>query len=90
MFAVQVRYYGRVQGVGFRATARDTARGFKLGGWVRNEPDGTVLLHAQGPESEVEAFLADLHERMSRFITREERTSVAASDKFSSRFEILR
>jgi len=30
---------GRVQGVFFRATARDIARSLGIGGWVRNRPD---------------------------------------------------
>ncbi|HDP96041.1 MAG TPA: acylphosphatase [Candidatus Aminicenantes bacterium] len=40
---------GRVQGVGFRFTARQTARKLEIKGWVRNNPDGsvTVLAHAE-------------------------------------------
>ena len=40
---------GRVQGVGFRRYVRRWARDLGLGGWVRNEPDGTVRLEAEGP-----------------------------------------
>lgn len=56
----QVRFVGRVQGVGFRATARQVARGYQVSGWVRNEPDGTVLLEAQGRTEQVMAYLAEL------------------------------
>src|SRR5262245_4151279 len=38
----QIRFHGRVQGVGFRVTARAIADEFAVSGWVRNEPDGTV------------------------------------------------
>ena len=41
---INVVYAGRVQGVGFRATAREIAADFAVTGWVRNQPDGTVLL----------------------------------------------
>ena len=39
---------GRVQGVGFRRYVRGWARKLGLTGWVRNEPDGTVRLVAEG------------------------------------------
>jgi len=68
MFRINVLYSGRVQGVGFRATARAIATGHGLSGWVRNEPDGTVQLEAQGPQESVEAFLVDLRARMGRWI----------------------
>jgi acylphosphatase len=41
---------GRVQGVGYRAACQATASALGLGGWVRNRPDGTVELQAEGPE----------------------------------------
>lgn len=39
---------GRVQGVGFRRYVQRWARKLDLTGWVRNEPDGTVRLVAEG------------------------------------------
>ena len=49
---------GCVQGVFFRATARDVASGFAVTGWVRNEPDGSVRCVAEGEERELDAFVA--------------------------------
>lgn len=60
----QVRYVGRVQGVGFRATTRHLATGFAVTGWVQNEPDGSVLLEAQGGPDELDRFLAALGQRL--------------------------
>lgn len=57
---VAVRYRGTVQGVGFRATARTLASDRPITGLVRNEPDGSVWLEAQGIASHVEAYLGDL------------------------------
>lgn len=54
---VQVFYEGRVQGVGFRYTARRVAAGFDVAGYVRNLPDGRVELVASGDDGEVEGFL---------------------------------
>ena len=57
MTSLQVFYEGNVQGVGFRWTVRDAAKGFDVTGWVRNLPDGRVELQATGEEDEVRAFL---------------------------------
>jgi acylphosphatase len=54
---VQVFYEGRVQGVGFRYSARRVAAGFDVAGYVRNLPDGRVELVASGDEEEVDGFL---------------------------------
>jgi acylphosphatase len=56
--AVDVRITGRVQGVSFRAYARDQARGLGVAGWVRNEPDGAVAAHFEGPDHAVDAMVA--------------------------------
>ncbi len=60
--AVQVFYDGRVQGVGFRYSARRVAAGFDIAGHVRNLPDGRVELVASGEPGEVEGFLQALRE----------------------------
>ena len=52
-----VRFTGRVQGVFFRATAEKIAREYAVGGWVANEPDGSVRMVAEGEPQEVERFL---------------------------------
>jgi acylphosphatase len=57
MTSLQVFYEGHVQGVGFRWSVRDVAKGFDVTGWVRNLPDGRVELQITGEENEVRAFL---------------------------------
>jgi acylphosphatase len=57
MKAVQVFYEGRVQGVGFRYSVRQIAKGFNVTGSVRNLSDGRVQLQASGEDDEVNAFL---------------------------------
>jgi acylphosphatase len=49
---------GRVQGVAYRASTVYEAREHGLTGWVRNLPDGSVELEAQGDAAEVDALLA--------------------------------
>lgn len=57
MISLQVFYEGHVQGVGFRFTVRQIAKGFDLTGWVRNLPDGRVEVQVTGHEGEVRGFL---------------------------------
>jgi len=59
---MQVFYDGRVQGVGFRYTARRVASGYDVAGYVRNLPDGRVELVASGEPDEVDEFLAAMRE----------------------------
>ena len=81
MIRVRVRYVGRVQGVGFRATARATARSFAVSGWVRNEDDGSVLLEVQGEEAgAVRPFLASLSRNLANFIAQESQTALPCID----------
>ncbi len=51
---------GRVQGVGFRYFARQRAEVHGVAGFVRNLPDGSVELHAEGPLPALNTFEADL------------------------------
>lgn len=53
---------GQVQGVGFRDAAVRRAGELGTLGWVRNGEDGSVLVHAEGPEAAVEELLAFLRE----------------------------
>jgi acylphosphatase len=46
-----------VQGVWFRASARDEALARGLGGWVRNLADGSVELRAEGPAPALEELI---------------------------------
>jgi acylphosphatase len=57
--ALAVRRYrveGEVQGVGFRWFVREQARALELAGWVRNEPDGAVVLVASGDAVALDAL----------------------------------
>jgi acylphosphatase len=58
MIARQIRVSGRVQGVGFRWSARSEAEAAGVAGWVRNRADGGVEAHVQGPVEAVERVVA--------------------------------
>jgi acylphosphatase len=56
--SVELHVTGQVQGVSFRWYAAREATRLGLAGWVRNEPDGSVRAHAEGPADAVEEFVA--------------------------------
>ncbi|NHA68874.1 acylphosphatase [Phycicoccus flavus] len=56
--AVRVQVSGEVQGVSFRGYAAREAVRLELRGWVRNTDDGDVLLHVEGPSSDVDEMVA--------------------------------
>ena len=51
---------GKVQGVGYRYFTQKIASELKLKGWVRNNPDGTVEVWAEGDENTLNMFLDNL------------------------------
>lgn len=63
-----VLYSGRVQGVGFRYTARSIAGRYDVAGYVRNLPDGRVELVAEGEPRELDDFLREVRDCFSGHI----------------------
>ncbi len=53
---------GRVQGVGYRYFVLEEASRLGVGGWVANEPDGSVRCIAEGPRAQLETLLGLLRE----------------------------
>lgn len=48
---------GKVQNVGFRYNAVQTARQHRIKGFVRNQPDGSVYIEAEGKETDLDLFI---------------------------------
>lgn len=63
-----VRYEGHVQGVGFRFNAVKQSVGLKLHGYVRNEPDGSVLMDVEGSAVDLKHLLAKIEAEMKENI----------------------
>jgi acylphosphatase len=82
--ARRVLYSGRVQGVGFRYTARRIAQQHAVTGFVRNLDDGRVELVAEGARSELDCLLSEIAEAMTGYIRAVQSEMVAASGKFGS------
>jgi len=58
---LQAVVHGRVQGVNFRAYTVEEATRLGLTGWVRNRPDRTVEVRAEGPRERLEQLLRFLY-----------------------------
>jgi acylphosphatase len=63
---LEVIVSGRVHGVGFRWHTTQKARALGLVGWVRNLPDGTVRVVAEGSRRSAESLLVWLHQGPDR------------------------
>lgn len=48
---------GKVQGVFFRASAKDRADEIGVSGWVKNTEDGNVEAMANGNEAQIQKFI---------------------------------
>ena len=57
MKAIQARVTGQVQGVAFRWHTQEQAQRLGVAGWVRNEVDGSVLVHAEGEADAVDTLV---------------------------------
>ena len=87
---LHVIYSGRVQGVGFRYTAKNVATGYEVSGMVRNLPEGTVELIAEGSKDELEGFQQAIRESgLGSLIAREDVQWAEAKNEFRG-FEITR
>jgi acylphosphatase len=84
-----LHYSGRVQGVGFRYTARSVAMGFEVTGTVRNLCDGRVELVAEGERAELEAFRRAMQDsEIGGFVRNEDVSWGAATGGFRG-FQIV-
>ena len=69
MVAKHIIFTGRVQGVGFRFTAHRIARLNQLKGFIRNLPDGSVEMLAQGYTEDVDDCINNIKESFTGYIT---------------------
>jgi acylphosphatase len=85
---MEVFYEGRVQGVGFRWSVRNVAKGFDVTGWVCNLPDGRVQMQVSGTEEEVRSFLEAINQSELRAHIRKQTETTLETPVASRGFEI--
>lgn len=82
-------FTGKVQGVGFRVTARQIAMRFAVSGWVRNEPDRSVKCVVEGKPEELARFHGAVMEAMQGYVRDSTIDESPATGEFDD-FEIRR
>jgi acylphosphatase len=90
--AIETRRFfvrGRVQGVGFRWFVEREAHILGIAGWVRNNPDGSVEVLAQGTRDQLSGLRSRLREgpRASRVDDIQEAEAHATAGLSSFRIE---
>jgi acylphosphatase len=87
VFQMNCWFEGHVQGVGFRYQAVSVAKGFEVTGFVRNLVDGRVHFYAEGAESEVVAFQAEVESELKNYI-RESEIKIDRGERTCQNFRI--
>ncbi len=82
-------FHGRVQGVGFRFTTASIAKRHPVVGYVKNLPDGSVELVAEGTASILDLFLTDLLSEFAGYV-REYSVADISTDEPLTAFDIRR
>jgi acylphosphatase len=85
----EIHFSGWVQGVGFRYTTRDIAARFDVAGYVKNLPDGRVLVVVEGAPATVDEFVKMIESTMRRYIQGRQERVAPATGEFTQ-FEIRR
>lgn len=78
----EIHFSGRVQGVGFRYTARTLADSYDVTGYVRNLSGGRVQLVIEGEARELDRFLKAVQQEMQGNISDTQVDTQPASGEF--------
>ena len=81
--AKHIIFTGRVQGVGFRFTALNVAKRCRLAGMVRNLPNGSVEMIAQGPADDITDCIRDIQQTYDANIKETKINDIPPDPKYS-------
>ena len=86
---LDIRVNGKVQGVFYRDTAKAVADQLGIKGTVRNEPDGSVMIEAEGDDFSMELFLEFCHKGSDRAEVESVEVNESELKKYRN-FEVIR
>lgn len=58
---LNIKIFGRVQGIFYRVTAKEEAEKLGINGFARNESDGSVYIEAEGEKENLDKFISWCH-----------------------------
>lgn len=73
-FYLVAHFSGHVQGVGFRYSTSQLAKGFEVTGYVKNLTDGRVELEIEGEESECRQLVSTIEDELDAYVRKTEMT----------------
>lgn len=82
--AKHIVFSGSVQGVGFRFTALKIANRYHLTGYVRNLPNGSVEMLAQGPAETIDGCIRDIEDSFAGYVRRTDIETVTPDTKLTN------
>lgn len=83
-FFLSAHFSGRVQGVGFRYSTSQLAKGFEVTGIVKNLADGRVELEIEGDEAECRQLVESIEEELDAYVRKTELSHGRRPRKFKS------
>lgn len=89
MKALRIIVSGKVQGVFFRASAKEKADELSINGFVQNLPDGRLHIEAEGTEENLKKFVDWCHQGPPRSKVTHVNLQEGSAKNFE-RFEIKR
>jgi len=87
--AIHLTITGKVQGVYYRASAKEAAERFGITGWVKNTRGGDVEILASGTNEAIDQFIHWCKQGPPNAIVKEVLVAKAADETFD-RFEVVR
>lgn len=86
---LDIRVIGKVQGVFYRDTSKAVADQLGVKGIIRNEPDGTVTIEAEGDDFSLELFLEFCHKGSDKADVERVEVNESALKNYRN-FEVIR
>lgn len=83
-FFLRAYFSGRVQGVGFRYSTSQLAKGYEVTGYVKNLVDGRVELEIEGDEKECRQLVESIQDELDAYVRKTELSDGVRSRKFNS------